>query len=263
MSLGNTLADVVATGPLLLGLCAAALAGLVSFASPCVVPLVPGYLSYLAATVGGSTTVREDGEVTVARQRRRRVVGAAVLFVLGFSVVFVLATVTVFGAISALRLSEPVLTRAGGAITILMGMVFLGWGRWLQKDTRLSPRRWATFLGAPLLGAVFALGWTPCLGPTLAAIISVAAGTSGVTAARGTVLILGYCVGLGVPFVLLAFGSSWAVTGVGWLRRHTRAIQVCGGVLMILVGLCLLTGVWAEFIGWIRQWTVDYGTTVI
>lgn len=259
--MGAAFADAVATGPLIIGILAAAVAGLVSFASPCVVPLVPGYISYLAGVVGGE--VSYDGDGVKVSSRRGRVGLAAVLFILGFTVVFVLATVSVFGAISALALNSETLMRFGGVITICMGIVFMGLIPALQKDTRLSPRRWTTWLGAPLLGGVFALGWTPCLGPTLAAIISVSAGTAGMTAARGTVLIIGYCLGLGLPFLLVALGSARAVRTVGWLQAHTRGIQILGGVLMILVGLALATGLWAEFINVIRQWTVTFGATLI
>ncbi|WKD59894.1 cytochrome c biogenesis CcdA family protein [Corynebacterium caspium] len=247
----STFADLVASGPLILGMMAAALAGLVSFASPCVIPLVPGYLSYLASII------------TTRRKGRGQVAIAALLFVAGFTVVFVLATATVFGAISVLALNQGLLMRIGGVVTILMGLVFLGWVPGLQRDTRLAPKRWASWIGAPLLGAVFALGWTPCLGPTLAAIISVAAGTTGITAARGVFLILGYCVGLGLPFVLLALGSQAAVRGVDFLRRNSRTIQILGGVAMILVGMALLSGMWEYFITWIRQWTVEYGSTLL
>lgn len=259
--MGEAFADVAASGPLLLGLLAAAAAGLVSFASPCVVPLVPGYISYLASVVGGS--VEYDAAGVRVSGRRGRVTLAAILFVLGFTVVFVLATVSVFGAISALRLNADSLMRVGGVITILMGIVFMGIVPVLQKDTRMAPKRWTTWLGAPLLGGVFALGWTPCLGPTLAAIISVSAGTAGMTAVRGTFLIVAYCLGLGLPFVLVALGSAKAVRSVDWLRRHTHAIQIFGGVLMILVGLSLVTGLWAEFINLIQQWTFNYGATLI
>lgn len=259
--MGEAFAAAVATGPLLLGLLAAAAAGLVSFASPCVVPLVPGYISYLASVVGGEVEY-DDAGPRVARGRGRVAV-AALLFIAGFTVVFLLATVSVFGAISALTLNAELLMRIGGVVTILMGIVFMGVLPVLQRDTRLAPRQWSTWLGAPVLGGVFALGWTPCLGPTLAAIISVSAGTTGMTALRGAALIVAYCLGLGLPFLLVALGSARAVRGVDWLRRHSRAVQLCGGLAMVLVGLALLTGAWAEFINYIRQWTVEYGATLI
>ena len=133
----------------------------------------------------------------------------------------------------------------------------------LQKDTRFQPKKWTTILGAPLLGGVFALGWTPCLGPTLASIISVSVGTEGLTAARGVILVIAYCLGLGLPFLLVALGSSAAVRGIDVLRRHSRAIQIAGGVAMIVVGLMLLTGAWNGFVGWTRQLVVGFGGTVI
>ncbi|RMD20814.1 cytochrome c biogenesis CcdA family protein [Corynebacterium gottingense] len=240
---------------------AAALAGLVSFASPCVVPLVPGYMSYLTSVVGGEMTVDQDG--VRVKSRRWAVAGAAGLFVAGFTVVFLLATVSVFGAISLITLNAEVLMRVGGVITIAMGLVFLGAVPALQQDRRLQPRRWANVLGAPLLGGVFALGWTPCLGPTLAAIMSVSVGTEGMTAARGVLLVVAYCLGLGLPFVVVALGSAQAVRSVEFLRRHSHTIKVIGGVLMILVGVLLVTGAWNVFVGWIRQWTLRYGATVI
>lgn len=236
-------AETAAAGPLLVALGLCVLAGLVSFASPCVVPLVPGYLSYLAAVVGADDPVR----------RRWRVAGSALLFVAGFTVVFVLGTVAVLGMTSALITNQLVLQRVGGVITILMGLVFIGFFPALQRQARFAPRRWAGLAGAPLLGAVFALGWTPCLGPTLTGVIAVASATDGADVARGVVLVLAYCLGLGIPFVLLALGSGWAVNGFGWLRRHTRAIQVFGGLLLIAVGLALLTGLWNDFISFVRD----------
>ncbi len=276
---GESFQQTAATGPLLLALGACLLAGLVSFASPCVVPLVPGYLSYLAGLVGaqappatveqarrdraaatgsGSTAVLTE---TVGHKKtgpapdtgRLRVAGAAGLFVAGFTVVFVLATATVFGLIQTLNVNRELLQRLGGVVTIVMGLAFLGLIPALQRDTRMAPRRLAGVAGAPLLGAVFALGWTPCLGPTLSGVMAVAAGTEGTTAARGVALIVAYCAGLGLPFVVLAFGSASALRGVGWLRRNTRTIQVVGGLLLVAVGVALVTGAWDLFVGWVRD----------
>ena len=230
------------------------LAGLVSFASPCVVPLVPGYLSYLAAVVGvdGPAAAPADSRVAV-RGARLRVAGAAALFVAGFTAVFVLGTVAVLGMTTTLITNQLLLQRIGGVVTIFMGLVFIGLVPALQRDTRFAPRQISTLGGAPLLGAVFALGWTPCLGPTLTGVIAVASATEGSNVARGVALVLAYCLGLGIPFVLLAFGSARAVSGLGWLRRHTRAIQVFGGVLLILVGAALVSGLWNEFVSWVRD----------
>jgi cytochrome c-type biogenesis protein len=242
-------AETAAAGPLLVALGISVLAGLVSFASPCVVPLVPGYLSYLAAVVG----VEEEPGAVAIRTARLRVAGAAALFVAGFTVVFVLGTVAVLGLTTTLLVNQLLLQRIGGVITILMGLVFVGLIPALQREARFTPRRLSTIAGAPLLGAVFGLGWTPCLGPTLTGVIAVASATEGANVVRGVVLVIAYCLGLGIPFVLLAFGSARAVQGLGWLRRHTRAIQIFGGVLLILVGTALVTGLWADFISWVRD----------
>ncbi|MFI6868042.1 cytochrome c biogenesis CcdA family protein [Nocardia sp. NPDC050406] len=266
-SVGESFQQTASSGPLLLALGACVLAGLVSFASPCVVPLVPGYLSYLAGLVGAQAppvTVESakrgaQGGSTVLADRdaknggRMRVAGAAGLFVAGFTVVFVLASVTVFGTIQALNVNRELLQRIGGVVTIVMGLAFIGLIPALQKDTRMEPRRLSGILGAPLLGGVFALGWTPCLGPTLSGVMAVSAGTDGTTAARGVALIVAYCLGLGLPFVILAFGSATALRGVGWLRRNSRTIQVIGGILLVAVGIALVTGAWDQFVSWVRD----------
>jgi cytochrome c-type biogenesis protein len=235
-------------------------AGLVSFASPCCLPLVPGYMSYLAGVSGAHAPAVADGNVGVQATDRWRVSGAAALFVAGFTVVFVAATASVFGVIGILAVNRELLQRIGGVITIVMGLVFVGLIPALQRDIRPHPRRLSTLAGAPLLGATFGLGWTPCLGPTLAGVLSVAAGTQGVTAARGVALIIAYCAGLGLPFIALAFGSTSALSGVGWLRRHRRSIQLVGGILLIAVGAALVTGVWALFVGWLRD---EFVTNVV
>ncbi|MGA5546316.1 cytochrome c biogenesis CcdA family protein [Mycobacterium sp. NPDC051198] len=245
-------AEIAAAGPVLLALGISVLAGLVSFASPCVVPLVPGYLSYLAAVVGVDESDAVSGAIGV-KTARLRVAGAAALFVAGFTVVFLLGAVAVLGMTTTLIANQVLLQRIGGVVTILMGLVFVGFVPALQRQARFAPRQWSTMAGAPLLGAVFALGWTPCLGPTLTGVIAVASATDGATVARGVVLVLAYCLGLGIPFVLLALGSARAVTGLGWLRRHTRTIQIFGGVLLILVGAALVTGLWNEFVSWVRD----------
>ncbi|AMY56421.1 cytochrome c biogenesis CcdA family protein [Rhodococcoides fascians] len=271
--IGSTFQNAASSGPLVLAIAACMLAGLVSFASPCVVPLVPGYLSYLAGIAGAdaqSAETRAPGNSTTGNSttgnsstelaNRWRVAGAASLFVAGFTVVFVLATASVFGVIGTLRINEQVLQRVGGVITIVMGAAFIGLIPVLQRDVRFAPQRISSLAGAPLLGGVFALGWTPCLGPTLAGVLSVAAGTEGATAARGVTLIVAYCLGLGLPFVVLAFGSSSAMRGVGWLRRNSQRIKVAGGIIMIAVGVALLTGVWGLFIAWIRN---EFVTAVV
>jgi cytochrome c-type biogenesis protein len=247
--------EIAAAGPLLVALGVCLLAGLVSFASPCVVPLVPGYLSYLAAVVGVPEGQDPPGPGAIAAPAatRWRVAGSAALFVAGFTTVFVLGTVAVLGMTSTLITNQLVLQRVGGVLTIVMGLVFVGLVPALQRQVRFSPRQLTTVAGAPVLGAVFALGWTPCLGPTLTGVITVASATQGANVARGIVLVIAYCLGLGIPFVLLAFGSARAVTGFGWLRRHNRAIQIFGGALLIVVGAALVSGVWNDFVSWLRD----------
>lgn len=245
--------ELMASGPVALAFCVSALAGFVSFASPCVVPLVPGYLSYLAAVVGVEEQPLNTQAGVAVRAARLRVASAAALFVAGFTAVFVLGTVAVLGMTTTLITNELLLQRIGGVITIVMGLVFIGFIPALQREARFTPRQLSTLGGAPLLGAVFALGWTPCLGPTLTGVIAVASATDGANVLRGVALVIAYCLGLGIPFVLLAFGSARAVQGLAWLRRNTRAIQIFGGVLLILVGLALLTGVWNDFVSWVRD----------
>ncbi len=249
--------QLTASGPLVLAMLVSVVAGFVSFASPCVVPLVPGYLSYLAAIVGveehqPGLGTHEDRGVAV-RTARLRVAGAALLFVAGFTAVFTLGTVAVLGMTTTLISNQLLLQRIGGVITIMMGLVFVGFIPALQREARFTPRQVSTLGGAPLLGAVFGLGWTPCLGPTLTGVIAVASATDGASVARGVALVIAYCLGLGIPFVLLAFGSARAVQGLGWLRRHTRGIQIFGGVLLILVGAALVTGLWSDFVSWVRD----------
>ncbi|MEU6641134.1 cytochrome c biogenesis CcdA family protein [Saccharomonospora sp. NPDC046836] len=238
------------SGPLLLAAAVALLAGTVSFASPCVVPLVPGYLAYLAALVGSDAPAVNPDE---SRKRgRRAVVGATGLFVLGFTVVFTAGVGSIVWLADALLLNEQTLQRIGGVLTIAMALVFLGLIPGLQRDVRSHYVPRAGLWGAPVLGAVFGLGWTPCIGPTLSGVLAVAAGSGG-TGARGFLLVLVYCVGLGLPFLLIAAGARWAVGATDWLRRNGRQVQVFGGVLLLAVGILLVTGLWAELTGWLRD----------
>jgi cytochrome c-type biogenesis protein len=278
------LTQTVTSGPVLLALGLSLVAGLVSFASPCVVPLVPGYLAYLAGLVGATApavTVEEvaaqerrtavaGGTATVttapaatrpARRGRWRLAGAASLFVLGFTVVFVLGLGAVVWAADALVANEALLQRLGGVVTVAMGLVFLGLVPALQRDTRPHWVPRMGLAGAPLLGATFGLGWTPCLGPTLTGVIALASGTgAGSGALRGGVLVLAYCVGLGVPFVVIALGAGRAVRAQAWLRAHVRGIQIAGGVLLVLVGLALATGLWAEIVTLLREPVAGFST---
>ncbi len=233
--------DAVTSGALPLAVAVAALAGLVSFASPCVLPLVPGFLGYVTGLTGESAQERGRGRTLLG----------ALLFVVGFTVVFVLGSIFVTGAGRALVEYRTVLMRVGGAVVVLMGVVFLGVGsRW---EARIHWRPRAGLAGAPVLGAVFALGWAPCTGPTLAAVLVMASATSDPQLGRSVTLAVAYGLGLGVPFLLVAAGLDRAGRASGWLRRHQRAIQVVGGALLVTVGLLLLTGVWEDLNRWLQS----------
>nr|WP_042182482.1 cytochrome c biogenesis CcdA family protein [Kibdelosporangium sp. MJ126-NF4]CEL15014.1 Cytochrome c-type biogenesis protein CcdA (DsbD analog) [Kibdelosporangium sp. MJ126-NF4]CTQ93390.1 Cytochrome c-type biogenesis protein CcdA (DsbD analog) [Kibdelosporangium sp. MJ126-NF4] len=241
--------EIALSGPLLLASGLALLAGMISFASPCVVPLVPGYLAYLAALVGADAPAVNADEQP--KRGRYRVVGAAGLFVLGFTVVFTVSIGSLVWLSDQLLLNRDVLQRVGGVLMILMALVFVGLIPMLQRDVRIHKLPRGGLISAPLLGGIFALGWAPCIGPTLAGVLTLAAST-GESGVRGIVLVLVYCVGLGVPFLLIALGARWAVRATGWLRRNSRKVQIFGGVLMFAVGVLLVTGVWGEFIAWMR-----------
>jgi cytochrome c-type biogenesis protein len=248
--------DLATSGPILLATGVALLAGAISFASPCVVPLVPGYLAYLAGLVGAEAPAVSGDEDR--KSGRWRVAGAALLFVLGFTVVFALTSFVVLGLTDLFWFETDLLQRIGGVVTIAMGLVFIGLVPALQKDVRLRRTPRAGLVGAPLLGGVFALGWTPCLGPTLMGVLALTRSTEvGSTTARGAVLVLAYCLGLGLPFVLIALGARWAVRATGWLRGHVRQVQVFGGVLLIAVGAALVTGLWGDFVNWLRDAVVN------
>ncbi|WP_216210717.1 cytochrome c biogenesis CcdA family protein [Amycolatopsis aidingensis] len=242
--------ELATSGPLLLAAGVALLAGTISFASPCVVPLVPGYLAYLAALVGA------DAPAVDAEEQRKRgryaVVGAAALFVLGFTVVFAAGVGSLIWLADALLLNQDLLQRLGGVVTIAMALVFLGRIRPLQKERRLHKVPRGGLWGAPLLGAVFGLGWTPCIGPTLSGVL-VLATASGETGARGLLLVLVYCLGLGLPFLLIALGARWAVRATDWVRRNGRYVQIAGSALLFVVGVLLVTGLWGELVGWMRD----------
>ena len=265
--------DLIGDGPLLVAAAVAALAGLISFASPCVLPLVPGYLSYVTGLVGNGTRPAApapgaapagDGAVATAarpvadeRATRGRMVLGAVLFVLGFTVVFVAISSAVGGLGRLLLEYNDVITRVMGLVTIVVGLGFLGWLPFLQRTARISARPAVGLAGAPLLGVVFGLGWTPCLGPTLQAVQSLA--FSEATVGRGAFLGVAYCLGLGVPFVLVALGARWAVGAMSFLRRNAATVTRVGGIVLIVVGLLLVTGAWTEMMTWLRSWVGSAG----
>ena len=238
---------IATSGPLLLAAGVALLAGMVSFASPCVVPLVPGYLAYLAALVGADTR-DENG-------KKAKVLGAVGLFILGFTLVFAAGVGSIVWLADSLFANQETLQRWGGVVLIAMSLVFVGFIPGLQRDVRFHKVPRMGLAGAPVLGAIFGLGWTPCIGPTLSGVMVIAAST-GETAARGFVLVLVYCLGLGIPFLLIALGARWTVRTNGWLRRHARAIQLVGGGLLFVVGVLLVTGLWAELTSWLKYTVV-------
>jgi cytochrome c-type biogenesis protein len=181
----------------------------------------------------------------------------ALLFVLGFTAVFV-AFGAAFGGLGRLLLEySDVLTRIFGVVTIVVGLGFLGWLPLLQRTKRLTARPVAGLAGAPLLGVVFGLGWTPCLGPTLSAVYSLA--FSSATAGRGALLSVAYCLGLGIPFVVVALGARWALGATSFLRTHARTVTRVGGAVLVVVGLLLLTGLWTELMTWLRSWLATTG----
>ncbi|CAM3549788.1 cytochrome c biogenesis CcdA family protein [Isoptericola cucumis] len=238
--------EVVFSGGLALAVPLALLAGLVSFASPCILPLVPGYLGY----IGGM------GE----QSSRRRLLAGVGLFVAGFTVVFV-AYGALFGALGAwlLRYQGP-LIRILGVFVMLMGLVFVGQIGPLQRVVRPSWTPRVGIAGAPVLGVVFGLGWAPCLGPTLVAISALSIDAA--SAPRGALLGLVYCLGLGVPFGLIAWGFGWAQRSTTFLRRHLRTINVAGGIVLMLVGLAMATGAWSLLMTNVQAWVKGFVTPI-
>jgi cytochrome c-type biogenesis protein len=227
----GSIGAIVENGNILLALALALVAGFISFASPCILPLVPGYLGY----IGGFTTEAE-------RPGRRRMLLGVALFVLGFTVVFVGFGI-LFGTASLfLKQNLDLITRIAGVIVIVLGLVFVGQFTFLQRTIR---PRWTVMTGlagAPILGLVFGLGWTPCIGPTLTAVYSIA--LDGGSPWRGALLGLLFCVGLGVPFLLVALGFNWVSSSMRWLKRHIRLINIIGGAILIAIGVLMVTGVW-------------------
>jgi len=248
--IGDTVQATVLDGSMLAALPLAVLAGLVSFASPCVLPLVPGYLGYVTGMVGsgvgGSPAGGADDPPRSAPGRGRTVAGVA-LFVAGFTVVFVVLGVLAGSLGGAVARWSDVLTRVLGVVVIGMGLVFIGWLPFAQRNAklRLAPR--AGLWGAPVLGVVFGLGWTPCIGPTLVAVYTLALDQG--SAARGAALAVAYSVGLGLPFLLIALGFERSARAIGFLRTHRVAIMRAGGVVLVLIGLALVTGLWGTFTG--------------
>ncbi|MDT7571011.1 MAG: cytochrome c-type biosis protein [Actinomycetota bacterium] len=251
MGLGDDFARAVTDGPLLLALPVAAAAGLVSFLSPCCLPLMPGYLSYvtgLAGTELADDPVADGAGGVATRQRtgrRARVLLGSVLFVLGFSVVFV-SEGLLFGGLGSLLTGHRVaIERVLGVVTIVMGLAFLDLVPGLNRDVRIHRLPSTGLAGAPLLGLVFGLGWTPCLGPTLAAVQGLAFTQS--SAGRGAILTGAYCLGLGIPFVLTGLAFERALRAFAVVKQHYGVVKAIGGGLLVVVGVLLVTGLWEQF----------------
>jgi cytochrome c-type biogenesis protein len=234
--------ETVTSGSLVAAAPLAALAGLVSFLSPCVLPLVPGYLSYVTGMTGAD----------LAEQRRGRLLSGVLLFVAGFSVVFVSYGVA-FGGLGRWLLEyQDQITRALGVVTIVFGLAFMGLIPGLQRTMKSGRLPSAGLAGAPLLGALFALGWTPCIGPTLGAVQSLA--ISEASATRGALLSLAYCVGLGVPFVVTAIAYRRALGAFGAVKRHYPLVMRIGGGMLVLIGVLLVSGLWGELNIELKSW---------
>ncbi|MEU8523237.1 cytochrome c biogenesis CcdA family protein [Streptomyces sp. NBC_01216] len=231
----------------MLALPVAVLGGLVSFFSPCVLPLVPGYLSYVTGVSG----------TDLAEARRGRMVVGASLFVLGFTAVFVSggALFGYFG--STLQQYQDTFSRVLGVLMILLGVFFMGLMPWLsQREFRFHKRPVTGLAGAPLLGALFGIGWTPCLGPTLTSVNMLAFDQA--SAGRGALLTIAYCLGLGVPFILAAIAFRKALGAFGRVKKHYAWVMRIGGGMMILTGLLLLTGAWDSMVSQMQSWSEGF-----
>jgi cytochrome c-type biogenesis protein len=234
----------VRNGALLLAVPVAVLGGLVSFFSPCVLPLVPGYLSYVTGVTG----------TDLAEARRGRMAGGAALFVAGFTVVFVSGG-ALFGYFGqTLQEYSGTLSKVLGVLMIALGVFFMGLMPWLtQREFRFHRRPAAGLVGAPVLGALFGIGWTPCIGPTLASVLALSSNEA--SAGRGAILTVAYCLGLGVPFVLAAVAFRKALGAFGWVKRHYVWVMRLGGTMMIVTGVLLLTGAWDHLVQEMQTWS--------
>ena len=242
--------DLMASGSLLFAFPVAFAAGLIAFLSPCVLPLAPGYVSYMTGLTGAELA---DG-------RKSRLLLGSVLFVLGFSVVFVSFGAFFGGVGSVLLQYQDVITRVLGVVVIIMGLAFMGFIPGLQREWRIHRLPNWGVAGAPILGVLFGLGWTPCIGPTLAAVQTLA--FTEASALRGALLSFVYCLGLGLPFVLLAVLFSRTARALAWVKGHYLLVMRIGGGMLVIVGVLLVTGAWTDFTIWLRTSVPTFETVL-
>ena len=292
--------SVVSSGPLLLAIPVAAAAGAVTFLSPCCLPLVPGYLAYITGMSGadataepaaardgaGAATAEDTAEATAedgadgsaggvttrarakatapAERHTGRTVAGTALFVVGFSAVFSLAGLAVGGLGQLFSAHDSTLTRVLGGVTILLGLLFFGaFDRFMFAGRVFKPSAMprAGLAGAPLLGVLFGIGWTPCIGPTLTAVLTLSLQSG--TAARGAFLAFVYGLGLGVPFLIVALAFTRLVNVLSFFKRNARTVSRVGGVLLVAVGLLEATGAWTAAVNWLHtHWLADYNTPI-